>query len=100
MTLSATGAAAEKWPEYLGRYETEAVGPKLNIYRNSKDKYLEIHRNDGLWHASTDGYKTGDSVYRSVGTSGCPVNIISISQWQYRDNDGSWHSGDIAVNCS
>ena len=95
LKLSATGAAAEKYPFYLGSYEATGEEHKgAPVYRNSEDRYLYIYR-DGTWRAS---YKIGYSGgYKSVDTTAqCPT---SISQWQDWD-DGDWRSGDITAQCS
>ena len=95
ITLSATGAAAKKWPQFLGSYE--ATGEEEDgapVFRKSDGYYL-YRRKDGTWRA---GYEIGYSgAYRSVDTAAeCPA---SISQWQYRDH-GVWRSGDITAQCS
>ena len=103
VTLSATGAPAKIYPEYLGSYE--ATGEEHEgapVYRNSNGDHLYKY-SDGTWRA--DYYKIGgDGVYKSVDTDAeCPA---SISQWQYWDYDyhsgapTDWRSGDITVECN
>ena len=93
ITLSATGAAVQRWPEYLGSYEaTGEVTAGAPVYRKSGGRYL-YRCSDGTWYAGPGiGYI---GAYKSVDTAQCPA---SIRQWQYRDI--SWQSGDITAQCS
>ena len=94
VTVSATGAAADIYPDYLGRYvATGREHEGSPVFRNSDNKYLYRHSDD-TWRASyvIGGY----GYYKSVDTTAeCPA---SISQWQYLDGD--WHSGSITVKCN
>ena len=93
LKLSATGAAAEKYPFYLGSYEaTGEVTAGAPVYWKSGGRYL-YRCSDGTWYAGPGiGYI---GAYKSVDTAQCPA---SIRQWQYRDI--SWQSGDIRAQCS
>ena len=97
ITLSATGAAAEEWPEYLGTYlateETEEGAP---VYRNSDGKYL-FRKYNGTWHA--DYAICDDGIIKSVDTLDTAECPASIRQWQY-GVAGIWRSGDITATCS
>ena len=118
VTLSATGAAAEKWPAFFGSFEY--IGSRKDILskeythtynywkegsavfkkrghseRNENYLYDYLYRHsDGPWHVST--VIGGEGVIKSVDNADCPD---SISQWQYA-GDPSWQSGDITAKCN
>ena len=97
VTLSATGAAAEKNEKYLGRYE--ALGEEHQgapVYRNSNERLLYRY-SDGSWLAGIpDGRGGWCNIIKSVDTAACPDRV---SQWQYY-HDVALVPGDITVNCS
>ena len=99
ITLSATGAAAKRWPSFLGRYlATGEEHQGAPVYRKSDGGYLSRYRN-GTWHAGWGigghggGYKGVDT------TADCPARV---RQWQYYHSydGGSSQSGDITAKCS
>ena len=119
VTLSATGAAAEKWPAFFGSFEY--IGSREDVLkektpwgtftgwkegsavfrkrghseRNENYLYDYLYRHsDGPWHVST--VIGGEGVIKSVDNADCPD---SISQWQYA-GDPSWQSGDITAKCN
>ena len=95
VTLSATGAPAKIYPEYLGSYE--ATGEEHEgapVYRNSNGDHLYKY-SDGTWRA--DYYKIGSEGVKSVDTTAdCPDRV---SQWQYMGY-GGYGDGDITVECN
>ena len=104
VTLSATGAAAEDWTIYRGRFEATGEDEEgTPVYKNSHDRYLYRKRDGpyaydaGTWHASIAIGANG--FYLSVDTAECPD---STSQWKYLDSDidALWHFGNVTVQCS
>merc|ERR1712038_184231 len=101
LSASGTGAAAEGWASFLGRFvATGEVYQEAPVYRNSVGMYLYRH-SDGTWRA---GYKIGAvggigfEIMSVDTTAECPA---SISQWQYKATGVSWcYFGDITVKCS
>ena len=100
ITMSASGAAARRRSECLGRYV--ATGEEHEgavVYRNS-DGYILYRYSYGTWRASQHGIGWF-SVLSSVDRAQCPA---SIRQWQYRPSytvtAPAWQSGDITVRCS
>ena len=101
LSTTGTGAAAEGWASFLGRFvATGEVYQEAQVYRNSVGMYLYRH-SDGTWRA---GYKIGAvggigfEIMSVDTTAECPA---SISQWQYKATGVSWcYFGDITVKCS
>ena len=99
LSTTSTGAAAEGWASFLGRFvATGEVYQEAPVYRNSVGMYLYRH-SDGTWRAGVGIGAVGGIGFEIMSvdtTAECPA---SISQWQYRDNF-SWQSGDITAKCS
>ena len=119
--MSATGAAAEKWPAFFGSFEY--IGSREDVLkektpwgtftgwkegsavfrkrghseRNENYLYDYLYRHiDGSWHVSTIIGGEGEGVLKSVDTADCPD---SNTQWQYMADSG-YGDGDITAKCN
>ena len=95
ITLSATGRAREKWPEYRGDYIlTEEEHRGRPVYRNSRGRSL--YATDGGWEVND---RVGDSVPVMRSTSPAPSPAL-CQHWQYSESysgGAPWEDGDITV---
>ena len=104
ITMQATGAAAEMWPQYLGdfvattvvaRY-TEMEDLATSVYGNSHGKYL--YKWDDTWLTGNWVSDLKSTAFMSVGSASasCPSNL---TKWKFLEDRG-WRPGDITIKCN
>ena len=94
LTLSGSGAAAEKWPKYLGQYKpTGEQHEGAEVFRNKDGNYLYHHKR-GQWR--TNNVINDRGVLKGVnrGKGEC---VSPDSTWFYWDK--KWRRGKIEVSC-
>ena len=94
LTLSGSGAAAEKWSKYLGQYKpTGEQHEGAEVFRNKDGNYL-YHHKQGQWR--TNNVINDRGVLKGVnrGKGEC---VSPDSKWYYWDK--KWRRGKIEVSC-
>ena len=94
LTLSGSGAAAEKWSKYLGQYKpTGEQHEGAEVFRNKDGNYLYHHKR-GQWR--TNNVINDRGVLKGVnrGKGEC---VSPDSKWFYWDK--KWRRGKIEVSC-
>ena len=96
-TISATGEAGEKWPEYLGHYSlTEEKHNGRPVYKKDEDRYLYLYRQkDGTWAVSSivvDIWTVMRSTTAAVSPDLCQHCWLYAGKYA-----GKYYPGDITV---
>ena len=94
LTLSGSGAAADKWSKYLGQYKpTGEQHEGAEVFRNKNGNYLYHHKR-GQWR--TNNVINDRGVLKGVnrGKGEC---VSPDSKWYYWDK--KWRRGKIEVSC-
>ena len=92
-TVRATGAAAEKWPKYLGVFTKTQPQRWWNgrpVYVNTEGRLLHLGNAD-------DGWMIGDKLgYRALSGSRAHISPIDEDSWRYYTSS-EWKPASVSV---
>ena len=96
LTLSATGRAREKWPDWLGDYTiTGKEHGGRPVYRMGGSYLFTME--SGAWRVDYTVGNSDEPMMRSINPATCPA---LCREWEYLVRGGKYEPGEIRVECS